>query len=443
MTADQLKQYLSASVPKTSASSTCEPASAVVTRLAAARAWRLAGCLALSAAFPGPSRRRMLRGSPVHRSRCAAAWCGKRPGARSRWWAASSRCTGSAPAPRARWTRWRRAPGDASVHCAPGQCGDVLRVRALGRDRLLLRSRAPGRRGARCGDHGFDTTSADVPMQVQGRHVVVSAPSATGARTVVDVYELENDTVLTRVAGAGNRPDLLGVDSRRCARRDGGAGRRQRRCRALLGMAGPTSSPRSRRDCGSWCSRTSSRRAPSRCTWRRRTVGLLEVLLEEEGAAVEGAAMRSEGRVSPGGRSFGRWTAHDVPAGASPLVSVPATAAGGGLPAVAAGGRRIGVAPRARRALAPAAAPVRRAADGGPDPAIALARAIVAVDVLIGQRASAGADVAGLRGYRAALKDRLVALLASRVRRPRFPEQSNVADGGHGNRCDAGAAPPL
>ena len=53
----------------------------------------------------------------------------------------------------------------------------------------------------------FDTTSAPVPIVVRGRHIIVTAPD-TGApvRTVIEVYELANDSLLTRVAGAGQHP---------------------------------------------------------------------------------------------------------------------------------------------------------------------------------------------------------------------------------------------
>jgi hypothetical protein len=47
----------------------------------------------------------------------------------------------------------------------------------------------------------FDTTSRPLPITVRGRHLVVSTADSTGARTVVEVYELSNDTSLTLVAG--------------------------------------------------------------------------------------------------------------------------------------------------------------------------------------------------------------------------------------------------
>jgi hypothetical protein len=46
----------------------------------------------------------------------------------------------------------------------------------------------------------FDTTSRPVPTSVRGHHVVVSAVDANGLRSVVEVYDLSNDTSVTRIA---------------------------------------------------------------------------------------------------------------------------------------------------------------------------------------------------------------------------------------------------
>ncbi|HEU4584831.1 MAG TPA: hypothetical protein VFR95_03730 [Gemmatimonadaceae bacterium] len=46
----------------------------------------------------------------------------------------------------------------------------------------------------------FDTTSAPIPLHVQGRHIVVSNPNSAGFREIVEVYEISNDTTLTRVS---------------------------------------------------------------------------------------------------------------------------------------------------------------------------------------------------------------------------------------------------
>ncbi len=54
------------------------------------------------------------------------------------------------------------------------------------------------------GDDGeitvFDTTSGHVPMSLRGHHVVVSAADANALRSIVEVYDLSNDSTVTRVA---------------------------------------------------------------------------------------------------------------------------------------------------------------------------------------------------------------------------------------------------
>ena len=46
----------------------------------------------------------------------------------------------------------------------------------------------------------FDTTSAGIPIGVRGHHVVVSAVDANAQRSVTEVYELANDSTVTRIA---------------------------------------------------------------------------------------------------------------------------------------------------------------------------------------------------------------------------------------------------
>ena len=52
----------------------------------------------------------------------------------------------------------------------------------------------------------FDTTSRRVPISVRGHHLVISAVDAQALRTVVEVFELSNDSSVTRVA-ANDTPD--------------------------------------------------------------------------------------------------------------------------------------------------------------------------------------------------------------------------------------------
>ena len=55
----------------------------------------------------------------------------------------------------------------------------------------------------------FDTTSGPVTITVRARHLIVTAPdssSTSGLRTVIEVYELSNDSTVTRIAGADGAP---------------------------------------------------------------------------------------------------------------------------------------------------------------------------------------------------------------------------------------------
>ncbi len=53
----------------------------------------------------------------------------------------------------------------------------------------------------------FDTTSGPVPINIRGHHVVVSAVDVNGSRSVTEVYELANDSSVTRVSsGTASQP---------------------------------------------------------------------------------------------------------------------------------------------------------------------------------------------------------------------------------------------
>lgn len=47
----------------------------------------------------------------------------------------------------------------------------------------------------------FDTTSRAFPLTVSGRHVIVSAADTNSERTIIEVFEISNDSTLTLVSG--------------------------------------------------------------------------------------------------------------------------------------------------------------------------------------------------------------------------------------------------
>jgi hypothetical protein len=50
----------------------------------------------------------------------------------------------------------------------------------------------------------FDTTSGPLPLTIRGRHLIVAAPGQDGLRTIVEVFEISNDSSRTLVAGGAN-----------------------------------------------------------------------------------------------------------------------------------------------------------------------------------------------------------------------------------------------
>jgi hypothetical protein len=77
---------------------------------------------------------------------------------------------------------------------------------ATARHHGIAYSSAPARLGEANGEFEivtFDTTSQPLRIGVAGRHLIVSLPDARGDRTVIDVLEIENDSVLTRVSAPG------------------------------------------------------------------------------------------------------------------------------------------------------------------------------------------------------------------------------------------------
>ncbi|MGI8495998.1 MAG: hypothetical protein ACR2OG_00205, partial [Gemmatimonadaceae bacterium] len=52
----------------------------------------------------------------------------------------------------------------------------------------------------------FDTTSGPVPIRVRGHHMVLSAADAEGVRELAEVFELSNDSSVTRTSVDGRTP---------------------------------------------------------------------------------------------------------------------------------------------------------------------------------------------------------------------------------------------
>lgn len=170
----------------------------------------------------------------------------------------------------------------------------------------------------------FDTTSAPVPVHTRGRHLVVSVPGVDGRRTLVEVYELSNDTTVTAVPGARARatwtttvpPNASGfqvgqsdIPSNAVQLRDG---------RVLVYAS---LSPGIRQLAFSYSVPGDDFPLAINVS---DPVGVFEVLVEDPGASASGGGLTEQQAVSLEGRSFRRFLGQDVRVGTTVTISVGA-----------------------------------------------------------------------------------------------------------------------
>jgi hypothetical protein len=168
----------------------------------------------------------------------------------------------------------------------------------------------------------FDTTSAPIPIHVRGRHVVVATSAEDGKREVVEVYELANDSTVTRVAagdvpvwsavlpdGAGDvrvgQSDL----SEDAIRAEGG------RLRVYAPLAPGIKQL-------SFAYRMDARAFPLSLPLDA-PAGVLEVLLEEPNGVATAPGLQRVDPVTVESRTFNRFLAQDVAQGGVLRIQVP------------------------------------------------------------------------------------------------------------------------
>lgn len=168
----------------------------------------------------------------------------------------------------------------------------------------------------------FDTTSAPVPIHVRGHHVVVTARESDGRREIVEVFELANDSTVTRVA-AGDVPVWT------ASLPDGATGIR-------IGQ-GDLSEDAIRTDSGrirvyaplapgikqlSYAYRVEAHAFPLTRPVEGRG-GLLEVLLEEPNAVATAPGLARVDPVTVESRTFNRFLAQEVASGGAIRIEMP------------------------------------------------------------------------------------------------------------------------
>jgi hypothetical protein len=261
----------------------------------------------------------------------------------------------------------------------------------------------------------FDTTSGPVTLTVQGHHIVVSAPKPDGGRDIVEVYELSNDTTVTLVGRDSLAPiwsapiphDATGFVAGQGDVSPVTLARRGDRV-TFAAAFGPGVKQLS-------YSYTLPPRAFPLTFAHERLTGVFEVLLEEPGAQVRAAGLRSMGEVTTQGRRFKRFLAQTAPQGETVRIDVPVTTAGTRTKVLVGVAVAIALAMIATlaRALLLRRTPRDRMASAPVDSVETLAAAIAALDA----RRDAGDRTMDEGTYvreRAALKARLSASLAAR-----------------------------
>jgi 5-hydroxyisourate hydrolase-like protein (transthyretin family) len=267
----------------------------------------------------------------------------------------------------------------------------------------------------------FDTTSRAVRIRTAGHHVIVSAPRADGRREVEEVFELSNDSSVTRIARGDSVPvwsavapneagDVQGAPTADIA--PGAITVRGKRVELYAPISpgmrqlayGYTVAP-------DGFPLTLPLGAPTE---------VLEVLVEEPSARAEGARLNEVAPVSKAGHTFRRFLAQDVPASSELRIVVPPPVPHERTKIT----RRIAIALGVLLALA-FAWTLRRRADGtvaidGRAPAHdspaaqALLHEIAALDAAHARHGAAAPNAeAEYERTRSALKDRLKAALAS------------------------------
>ena len=177
----------------------------------------------------------------------------------------------------------------------------------------------------------FDTTSRTFPMSVKGRHLIVSKADSADMRTVVEVFELSNDSLFTLVSSdAGTATPTWSV-AVPAAAIDVRANEGEISPDAFVAQNGRVSvfapiAPGVKQVAFSYKLPSSS--FPLRVRSETPVV-VFEVLVEEAQSVARGKGFTAVDPVALEGRNFRRFLAQDVKAEADLVIEVPAGAASG------------------------------------------------------------------------------------------------------------------
>jgi hypothetical protein len=184
--------------------------------------------------------------------------------------------------------------------------------------------RAPVVRGDDATLTVFDTTSGPVAIKVGGRHVIVGAVQPNGRRPVGEVYDLENDSTVTLVARDSVSPlwrtelpaQAVGFQLNTSGGLASGAVSQHG---SSVGLFAPLS-PGIRQFAFTYD--LPSNAFPLILPIDRAT-GVLEVLVQDPSARVDGVKLRETAPVSADGRTFRRFLGQDLSAGTAIRIDIP------------------------------------------------------------------------------------------------------------------------
>jgi hypothetical protein len=269
----------------------------------------------------------------------------------------------------------------------------------------------------------FDTTSGPVAIKIGGRHVIIGTPGPDGSRPVGEVYDLENDSTVTVIARDSTTPvwtthiPPAATDFRVNANGDIANGSIVAR-NSTVGVLVPLS-PGIRQVAFTYA--LPSNAFPLSVPLERAT-GVLEVLVQEPTATVQGVKLREVAPVSTDGRTFRRYLGQDLAASAVVRVDVPKILTKDrekvyiGVATVMLAAMAAALVITARRSFSrvrPAMMPVAE------PPSQELLRAIAALDADFERRGATDAAVTeAYEARRGAMKAELMQTLAAERRRP-------------------------
>jgi hypothetical protein len=172
----------------------------------------------------------------------------------------------------------------------------------------------------------FDTTSRPLPVAIKGRHVIVGAADTTRTHTVIEVFELSNDALVTRVAADSGSTGATWSVAIPGSARDVRVGDGEISPEAFATDRGRVLvyapiAPGIKQFSFSY--RVPADAFPLRFLAEDGAV-VLEVLAEVPQATVAGASLAAVAPVTLEGRNFRRFLAQDVRAGADFVIDVPA-----------------------------------------------------------------------------------------------------------------------